>query len=323
VKWLRILLPLVGLAIVVGSSSFFIVPEGRQALVTQFGRPVAGPYKQAGLYFKLPFIQQVHMFEKRLLKWDGKPNQIPTRDKKYIWVDTTARWRIVDPLKFLKTVGTEEAALSRLDDIIDSVVRDMVSSNLLVELVRSADWKPAPPTPEAAAMAKLEPAKHVQVKKGRAVITREMLKAAAALTPRYGIELVDIQIKRINYVKQVQRRVFERMISERKRIASQYRSEGEGEKRRILGKMERELARIRSEAYRKAQQIRGLADAQATAIYAQAFGQDPRFFAFWRTLTAYKRLPKGKLELLLTTDSQLLRYIRSMPSHLDSPKSRP
>jgi membrane protease subunit HflC len=321
-KSLRLLVPLAIIIIILISSSFFTVKEGEQALITQFGKPVGGPYSEAGLYFKIPFIQEVHMFEKRLLKWDGSPNQIPTRDKKYIWVDTTARWRITDPLRFLQTVATERGALSRLDDIIDSVVRDLVSSNLLVELVRSADWDPNrgreameefnPPAPEKLqAVRKKDDGEPTEVQQGRQLITRRMLAAAAKATPQYGIELVDIEIKRINYVESVQKRVFERMISERKRIASQYRSEGEGEKQSILGTMQKELARIRSEAYEKAQNIRGNADAKATDIYGKAYGQDPEFYSLFKTLESLGTSPgEDKAELILSTDGEYFRYLK-------------
>ena len=319
---LKLVIPLAIILILALSGAFFVVEEGEQALVTQFGKPVGGPYEEAGLYFKIPMIQEVHTFEKRLLKWDGSPNQIPTRDKKYIWVDTTARWLITDPLRFLQTVATINGAQSRLDDIIDSVVRDMVSSNLLVELVRSADWDPnrgldavetltaapTPPTIEGKSQQE-DPTVPKEVAKGRLIITRQMLAEAAKLTPQYGIELVDVEIKRINYVEQVQKRVFERMISERKRIASQYRSEGEGEKRRILGTMQKELASIRSKAYRKAQEIRGAAEAKSTAIYGKAFGQDPDFYAFFKTLETYGNQAQGKSDLILSTDSDYFKYL--------------
>jgi len=321
-KNMRFILPILVILVVGASSAFFTVQEGFQAIVTQFGKPVGGPYKEAGLYFKIPFIQEVHKFEKRIMKWDGSPNQIPTRDKKYIWVDTTARWRIVDPLRFLQTVATENSAHSRLDDIIDSVVRDLVSSNLLVELVRSADWRPdregefreqEAASQQQGGRVKDESEVHVEVKQGRQLITRSIVAEAAKVTPQYGIELIDVQIKRINYVESVQKRVFERMISERKRIASQYRSEGEGEKSRILGTMEKELARIRSEAYRKAQEIHGQADAEATAIYGKAFGQDPDFYALFKTLETYAEQPEGKMDLILSTDSEYLKYLKKVP----------
>lgn len=321
-KGVRLLVPLVIIIIILASSAFFIVKEGEQALITQFGKPVGGPYNQAGLYFKIPFIQDVHMFEKRLLKWDGSPNQIPTRDKKYIWVDTTARWRITDPLRFLQTVATERGALSRLDDIIDSVVRDLVSSNLLIELVRSADWDPDrgreameefnPSPPEKVQpQAKKDEAEPAVVQQGRQLITRRMLAEAGKVTPQYGIELVDVEIKRINYVESVQKQVFARMISERKRIASQYRSEGEGEKQSILGTMQKELARIRSEAFEKAEKIKGQADAKATQIYGKAYGQDPEFYSLFKTLESLSVSPgTDKAELILSTDGEYFRYLK-------------
>jgi len=323
-KGLRLLIPLAVIVVILAGSSFFTVQEGQQALITQFGKPVGGPYKETGLYFKLPFIQEVHTFEARLLKWDGSPNQIPTRDKKYIWVDATARWRITQPLRFLQTVSTERGALSRLDDIIDSVVRDLVSSNLLVELVRSADWDPtkgreaveefSPPPPKQVQpeSKKDKTDEPIEVKVGRQLITREMLAAASKLTPQYGIELVDVEIKRINYVESVQKRVFERMISERKRIASQYRSEGEGEKQSILGTMRKELDRISSEAYQKAEQTRGLADAEATNIYGKAYNQDPEFYAMFKTLETYSSQPAGKDQLIFSTDTDYYRYMKSV-----------
>ena len=298
-------------------SSFFITNEGEQAIVTQFGKPVGEPIKNAGLSFKIPIIQKVQFFEKRLLKWDGSPNQIPTRDKKYIWVDTTARWRITDPLRFLQTVANERGALSRLDDIIDSVVRDLVSANLLVEIVRSADWKPKPEEyfKKAQRMAKesKETAEEtvIVVKKGRLGINRAMLAQASKMTPRYGIELVDIRIKRINYVKSVRERVFQRMISERERIASQLRSEGEGAKADILGQMQKELSRITSLAFRRAQEIKGAADAEATQIYGVAYGKNPDFYALSRTLQAYADYPNTSSTLVLTTDSDFFKYLKS------------
>lgn len=307
------------IAILVASGAFFTVSEGQQAIITQFGKPVGGPYTQAGLYFKIPMIQEVHTFEERLLKWDGSPNQIPTRDKKYIWVDTTARWRITNPLRFLQTVASERGALSRLDDIIDSVVRDQVSSNLLVELVRSSDWKPvsreelgAKYVPTAASGGEDDQTRiDSEVKIGRQTITRAMLAEAAKLTPQYGIQVVDIEIKRINYVESVQQQVFQRMISERKRIASQYRSEGEGEKRRILGQMQKELARIRSEAYKKAEKIRGQGDADATRIYGQAYGRDAEFYSLYQTLDSYGGIDSNRTDLILSTDSDFYKYLKA------------
>ncbi|MDR1397957.1 MAG: protease modulator HflC [Desulfarculales bacterium] len=309
---------ILALLIVVASGSFFVVQEGYQAIVTQFGRPVGEPYKEAGLYFKIPFIQEVHNFDKRLLKWDGKPNEIPTRDKKFIWVYTTARWRIVDPLLFLQTMATEAGAITRLDDILNAVIRDQVSNNLLVELVRSADWNPSPP-PELSELRAITPAvisvsgddmnEPATVSVGRATITRRMLEEARKLIPQYGIELIDMQIKRINFIDTVLNRVYERMISERKRIASQYRSEGEGESKRVLGTMEKELARIRSDAYRRSQEIRGAADGQANIIFGTAFGKDPEFYSLFRSLEMMGA-QQGKTDYIFSTDSEFFRYLK-------------
>ncbi|GAB4565274.1 MAG: protease modulator HflC [Geothermobacteraceae bacterium] len=293
--------------LVVAQGSFFVVSEGEQAIITEFGKPV-GDVKYAGLHFKKPIIQEVHRFDRRILKWDGDPNQIPTKDKKFIWIDTTARWRIVDPLRFFKTVATEIGAQSRLDDIIDSVVRDAVSGRLLVELVRGRDYKPEAGASERFEIDGTEIPKEEIV--GREDILRSMLEKARANTPEYGIELIDIQIKRINYIEQVRRSVYERMINERKKVATQYRSEGEGEKADILGQMERELKEIRSEALRQALEIRGRGDAEATAIYAEAYNRDPEFYAFLRTLESYKKAVRDNGRLVISTDSEFFNYLK-------------
>ncbi|ROR01511.1 protease FtsH subunit HflC [Desulfosoma caldarium] len=316
-------IPVIVVAVVLGvlaAGSLFIVSETEQVVITQWGRPVGEPITRAGLHFKLPIIQKANFFEKRVLKWDGSPNQIPTRDKKYIWVDTTARWRIKDPLLFLQRVGNVSTALSRLDGIIDSVVRDHVSNNYLGELVRSEGWKRARESLIEAGLddyqiilgeeGEADSEGLVALKKGREKITREMVADASRLLPEFGIELLDIRIKRINYVQSVQQRVFERMISERKRIAAQYRSEGEGERAAILGQMERDLARIQSEAYRTAEEIRGKADAQATRIYAETFGKNPEFYQFYQTLDFYKRYENPRGLFVLGTDAELFRYLQ-------------
>ncbi len=295
-------------------NSFFVLEEGYQAVITQFGKPVGSPITDAGFHFKVPFIHKVNIFDKKLLKWDGDPNQIPTRDKKYIWVDTTARWRIKDPLKFLQTVATEMGAQSRLDDIIDSVVRDMVSSHLLVDLVRSANWKPKPELDKSEILQLGElytqsPSSNI----GREYISKKITEEAAKLTPQYGIELVDVLIKRINYVESVQKKVFDRMISERKRIASKYRSEGEGKRAEIMGEMVKELKRIESEAYKKAQEIRGKADAEATRIYADAFNKDPEFFAFIKSLEQYTEYPNKNTHLVISTEGEFFKYLKEIP----------
>jgi membrane protease subunit HflC len=255
-------------------------------------------------------VQEVRRFEKRLLVWDGDPNQIPTKGREFIWVDTTARWRIADAKKFLENVASEEGAQSRLNDILDSVVRDQVSSSELVELVRSASWE----VPKDEALKDIPKEREEELKKeiarGREEITRTILIEAQKIIPQYGIELVDVRIKRLDYVESVREKVYERMISERKRIAAQFRSEGEGRSAEILGTMEKELRQIRSTAYRRVQEIQGQADADATRIYGQAYNRNPEFYAFLRTLESYKENTNKNSVLILTTDSDFYQYIK-------------
>jgi membrane protease subunit HflC len=317
----RIIIVIVIALVVAASASLFVVTETELVVITQLGKPVGGPIMEAGLHFKLPLIQTANYFEKRMMKWDGSPNQIPTRDKKYIWVDSTARWRIKDPLLFLQRVGSLTTAQSRLDGIIDSVVRDHVSNNDLVELVRSEGWEDAKQTLREAGIPEFEILAggdfagsgegSDNLTKGREKITREMVADASRLLPEFGIDLVDIRIKRVNYVDSVQQKVFDRMISERKRIAAQYRSEGEGERAAILGQMDREMAKITSEAFRKAQEVRGKADAEATKIYADAFGKDVEFFEFYRTLELYKNFDNPKSSFVLTTEADIFKYLKN------------
>ncbi len=304
---LGILLAIVLLSV---SGAFYVLEEGHQAVILQFGRPVGTPVTEAGLHFKLPLIQEVRRFDKRLLIWDGDPNQIPTAGREFIWVDSTARWRIVDPLKFLESVATESGAQSRLDDIIDSVIRDLVSANPLVELVRSSTWEtPKTEVLEEASKEVVEELKK-EINLGREGITRAILAVVRQTTPQYGIEVVDVRIKRLNYVESVREKVYARMISERKRIAARFRSEGEGRSAEILGNMEKELREIRSTAYRKVQEIRGKADATATKVYGQAYGRDPEFYAFSRTLESLKERQNKNSVLVLTTNSDYYRYLK-------------
>ena len=292
------------------SGSFYTLEEGKQAIIVQFGRPIGAAVTEAGLHVKLPFVQEVRRFEKRLLIWDGDPNQIPTKGREFIWVDTTARWRIADARKFLENVATEAGARSRLDDIIDSVVRDQVSASELVELVRSASWE----VPEGEVLeevpAEVREELKKQVTRGREELTRTILAEARKVIPQYGIELVDVRIKRLNYIESVQEKVYARMISERKRIAARFRSEGEGRSAEILGTMEKELRQIRSAAYRRAQEVRGKADAEATRVYGDAYNRNPEFYAFSRTLEAYKDGQNKNSVLILTTDSDYYRYLK-------------
>ena len=312
---IQVLLALIVVAAMVSTGAFYVVNEGEQVVITQFGRPVGVAVKDAGLNFKIPFIQAVNRFEKRLLNWDGSPNQIPTKDKKLIWVDTTARWRISDPLLYLTRVTTKTTALSRLDGIIDSVVRDAVSQNDLVELVRSEGWAGAVGERVSDAGYAQKEVQEVSrpLEVGREKITRAMLLSASKLAPEFGIELVDVRIKRINYVDSVLKKVFERMISERKRIAAQYRSEGEGQAARINGEMQKELKRISSEAFRTAQEVRGKADAKATKIYGDAYNLDPEFYSFSKTLELYREQEHNKTRMILTTDSDFYKYMKEIP----------
>jgi modulator of FtsH protease HflC len=293
-------------ALLVGQDAFYTVNEAEQVVITQFGDPVR-TVTDAGLNFKLPFVQNVNRFEKRILKWDGDPNQIPTKDMRFIWVNTTARWRITDPLVFYRTVFNIQGGISRLDNILDSVVRDAVSSHLLAELVRGSDYKAD--AAEAFEVDGREIGADEMI--GRETIIRDVLARASSSTPAYGIELVDIQIKRINYVEQVRERVYERMINERKQVAARYRSEGEGEKANILGEMDLQLQQIRSEAHRKVLETRGNADAQAAAIYAAAYNQDKELYAFLRTMESYQKTLTKNGKLVISADSDYYKYLRT------------
>ncbi len=301
------LVGLVLLAMVVIYDGFFILEEGKQVVITQFGAPVGDPVTNAGLHFKMPFIQQTETFEKKILIWDGEPNQIPTGDKTFIYLDATARWRIVDALRFLQAVGTEARAQSLLNDIINGTIRDMINKNDLIEIIRSSDWSMdtmSATTPRASIGSKPV--------NGRDQITRMVREAAAKITPQYGIELIDVMFKRVNYIDSVRLVVYERMISERKRIAAEKRSMGEGEKAEILGTVERRLKEIISEANREAVTIKGKADAEATRIYGDAYSQDPEFYAFLKTLESYQDIVGSNTSLVISSDSDVYRYLKSI-----------
>jgi membrane protease subunit HflC len=300
--------------ILVISGAFYTVPEWDQVVITQFGKPIGKPKTEAGLYFKIPVIQEVNRFEKRLLRWDGDPNEIPTRDKRFIYVDTTARWRIVDARKFLEVLGDYTQAYAKLDDTIDAVVRDYVSANPLVELVRSTDWMPTLKAGEEKVVSPFaEKTVRETVVLGREKITRAILAEASKAMPAFGIELVDVRIKRINYVERVRKTVYERMKTERKRKAALFRSEGEGKKAETLGRMEKDLKSIVSGAYRTAEEIRGKADAEATRIYGEAYNQDAEFYAFFKTLETYKEAPYKNAFVILGTDSDYYRFLKNIP----------
>jgi len=287
-------------------NGFYVVDETEQVVITQFGKPVGDSIKDAGLHWKLPFIQAAHYFDERILEWDGDPNQIPTKDKKYIWVDMTARWRITEPLTFLQSVGNETGAQSRLDDMIDAKTRDLVSDNLLVEIVRNSNRDFIFQDTEL-----IQDTLRVNetIELGRDYIRKQILVGAKEGVIQFGIELVDVRIKRVNYVEEVRQKVYERMTSERKRIAERYRSEGQGQMAEIEGKRERELQRIQSEAYEEAQRIRGRADAEATRIYAGAYNNDPEFYSFLKSMETYRTTLDSSTTMLLTTKADYLKYI--------------
>ena len=292
------------------SGAIYVVDETKQVVITQFGKPVGEPVTTSGLHFKLPLIQEAHYFEKRLLDWDGDPNQIPTKDKKYIWVDTIARWKIVDPLKFLQSVGNELGAQSRLDDIINSATRDAVTSHLLVEAVRNTN-RILESTEEGEDIIVTDEALE-RIHVGRAQLTRAILEKTKVLAPQYGIAIIDVRIKRINYVEDVRNKVYDRMIAERKRAAEKYRSEGMGKSAEIEGQVAKELKLITSEAYRQAQIITGKADAEAINIYAKAYGLGPEFYSFMKTLETYKTTIDEKSTIILTTDSDYYKYLKGL-----------
>ncbi len=307
--------PIVAIVVVVGvlivlMSTVYQVYETEQVIITQFGRPVGDPVDQPGLHVKIPFVQVANRFDKRFLEWDGDVNQVPTRDKRFITVDTYARWRISDPLLFFQRLRDERGAYTRLDDILDGETRNAVANHDLVEVVRSSNRDPADIQGELVE-GEGEVTILEEIEVGRQAITREILERASARTVDLGIEILDVRFKRINYVEEVQQDVFARMIAERQRIAEQYRSEGQGEAARIQGERERELQRIQSEAYRTAQEVRGAADAESTAIYAEAYNRDPSFYAFLKSMETYELTADANSILILTTDSDLLRFMKS------------
>ena len=292
-------------ALVVSTAAAYRVGEAEQVIITQFGDPVGDPITEPGLHFKIPFVQQANYFDKRFLEWSGSPNQVPTKDKRFIWVDTYARWRIVDPLRFFQRLRDERGAQSRLDDILDGETRNAVARYELIELVRNTnrDREDIPIAAEE------EEVILNKIQKGRNQVSREILERAAERTSDLGLELLDLRIRRINYVEEVQRDVFARMIAERQRIAELYRSEGQGEAARIQGERERELQRIQSEAFKAAEELRGKADAEATAVYADAYNRDADFYAFTRSLETYENVMDPGTMIILDTGSEFLRYL--------------
>jgi membrane protease subunit HflC len=304
-----IILVLILLAVIVLSSALYTIDETQQVVITQFGKPVGDPIKEAGLHMKMPFIQDANYFEKRLLEWDGNPTEISAKDKKFILVDTYARWRIEDPLKFFRSVVNENGAQTRLDNIIDAATRNMITSNILIEVVRNSNREMSVAEAELALSSE---GMVDSIKVGREKLSQNIFEAAKEKVKEYGIELADVRIKRINYIEEVRERVFERMIAERLRIAEKYRSEGAGKKAEIEGEMEKELQKITSEAYRTAEEIRGKADAEAVKIYARAYERDPEFYSFLKTLESYTSTIDEKTWLILSTDSDYLKYLKDI-----------
>ncbi len=304
----RIFLVLLALAaVLLVSGVAYVVFETEQVIITQFGKPVGNPIDQPGLHFKYPIIRKVHRFDKRFLEWDGKANELPTKDKRFIWVDTYARWRISEPLRFFERFGDERGAQSRLDDILDGETRNAIANHDLVELVRTSNRTPSQDESQAEDSELLEPIVY-----GREKIRQEIFAAAQSRTQDLGIEILDVQFKRINYVEEVQEKVYDRMIAERARIADRFRSEGEGESARIRGEMERELKRIESEAFRTAEEIRGKADAEATGIYAAAYNRSAdarQFYEFLKSMETLKSTASPETSILLSTDGEFYRFL--------------
>jgi membrane protease subunit HflC len=296
------------LALLLLYASVYTVSETEQIIVTQFGKPVGGPIVDAGLHLKVPLIQTLHRFDKRWLEFDGDANQIPTKDKKYIWVEVYARWRISDPLRFYQAVGDERGGQSRLDDVVDGQTRNAVASFDLIEIVRSSN-RPFQVTEELEGIGSAEALTKIEV--GREKIAQVVLKKSAEITPQFGIELEDVRFKRLNYIDTVQQKVFERMISERRRIAERSRSEGQGRAAEIRGQKERDILGATSVGYKTAQELKGAADAKATAIYARAYGKDPELYQFLKSMETLKEGLDPETWLILSTDTELLKYLKS------------
>ncbi|MCK4305270.1 MAG: protease modulator HflC [Candidatus Eisenbacteria sp.] len=295
--------------IIVMNSAFYIVREPEQVIITQFGEPVGDPIITPGLKVKIPLIQKAHRFEKRFLEWDGDANELPTKDKRFIWVDTYARWRISDPLKFFQRLRDERGAITRLDDILDGETRNAIANHNLVEVIRNTNRQPERSEEQLEDEVVL-----ASIEFGRDAIRSLVLAKSQERTSDLGIEILDVQLKRINYVEEVRRKVYERMIAERQRIADRFRSEGQGEAARIRGEKDRELKRIQSEAYREAREIIGRADAEATAIYAEAYNRSAAsrlFYEFLRTMETYKSTVDEQTTLVLSTDGEFYRWLKS------------
>ena len=313
-----------GVGLYVLTSAIYTVNEVEQVIVTQFGKPVGEPVTTAGLKVKVPFIQEINPIDKRVLEWDGNPSDMPTKDKLYISVDLFARWRITDPLQYFLRLRDERSAQSRLDDILGSETRNAVAKHELIEIIRTTRDR-IPLRDALLTDAEADVGSLVPIQKGRQLVEQEIFSAAAEKVRVFGIELLDIRFKRINYNKSVRPKIYDRMISERRQIAERFLSEGNGEAARIRGNRVRDLNKIQSEAYRQVEEIRGLADAKATEIYASAYNQDAQsvaFYEFTRTMQAYKSIITTNTTLVLSTDSELFKFLKAMSPDSDSPSPR-
>jgi membrane protease subunit HflC len=318
----RLFMILAGIGAFVLYNAFYTVGEAQQVILTQFGKPVGEPVTEAGLKLKTPFIQDVNRIDKRILEWDGSPSDMPTKDKLYISVDLFARWRIVDPLPYFLRLRDERSALSRLDDILGSETRNAVAKHELIEIIRTTKDRvplkdPTLTEGESAGNAdtNMTVGTLVPIHKGREQVEQEIFKAAADKVKVFGIELLDIRFKRINYNASVEPKIYDRMISERRQIAERFRSEGNGEAARIRGNMTRDLNRIQSEAYRKVEETRGEGDAKAAEIYSSAYNQSPdtaQFYEFTRTLEAYKSIVSADSTVVLSTDSDMFKFLKNI-----------
>src|SRR5258706_5495734 len=318
IKWVAILAALI-VALFVAISSIYTVSEVEQAIVTQFGKPVGDPVTSAGLKLKVPFIQDVNLLDKRVLEWDGSPSDMPTKDKLYVSVDLFARWRIVEPLQYFLRLHDERSAQSRLDDVLGSETRNVVAKHELIEIIRTTkDRVPLRDTRLADPAQHLDLGSLVPLQKGRKLVEQEIFAEAAAKVRVFGIELLDIRFKRINYNERLRPKIYDRMISERRQIAERFLSEGNGEAARIRGNRVRDLNKIQSEAYRQVEEIRGLADAKATEIYAKAYNQSREagaFYEFTRTMQSYKSIIGENTTLVLSTGSEIFKFLKGMSPH--------
>lgn len=301
---------LIIIILIVAAQGTYVVEEYEQVVITQFGKPVGEAITEPGLYFKVPFIQTTNVFEKRFMEWDGDPNQVPTKDKKYIFINAYARWQIVDPLQFYKRMKNESGAQTRIDDILDGETRNFIAKNNLEEVVRSSNRTPLMSDTLIGIKDSL-----TKIYKGRQEIQNDILKAANEETKDLGIVILDFRFKRINYVQEVREQVYARMKSERSRIAEKFRSEGKGQASSINGQKDNELDSISSGAYKTAEIIKGLADAKAASIYAAAYNQSfqaKELYAFIKSLETFEKTFDGKTSVILSTDSELYRYLKKM-----------